>query len=159
MAIAAGSMAAPAGLIKYFFIKGFKFRGGKARFHSGTLSGRSIVQRFRIGIGNLFMTNSTGFKVIRRFDDKPPVSSFLCICLVIAPMTKNAAQKKVWIFVDQFRIDQIAFVIFIRLNWRRWPRSPFTLSPNEGRLDQILHFTVVGMTIKALIFTLSKFFG
>jgi hypothetical protein len=159
VAIAAGGVAAPAGLIKYFFIKGFKFRGGKAWLHACTLTGGSIVQRFRIGSGNLFMTYSTGFQVIRWFDDKPRVSSFLCIRFVIAPMTKNAAQQKVRIFPDQFGVDQIALVIFIRLNWRRWPRSPFAFSPNEGRFDQFFHFTVAGMTIKALIFTLSGFFG
>ena len=159
MAIAAGGVTAPAGLVKHLFLKGLKFRGGKARFHAFALAGGSIMQRFRIFIGNIFMAHSTCFQVIRWLDDKPPVSNFLCVGPVIALMTKDATQQKVWIFPDQFGINQITFIIFIRLNWRRRPRSPFALSPNKRRLDQLFHFTVAGMAIEALILVLSGFFG
>jgi hypothetical protein len=134
MTVAAGGVTTPAGLLKHLFVKNFQLGFRETGLHALPLPDGGIMERLAVCIGDLRMAEAAVVKVIGGPPDEAFVSVSPCLCRFVALVAVAAAPGQVGVFVDQDGVDQIAFVILFRLNWRRCTCSPFT-GGNGGRLD------------------------
>lgn len=100
MAVAAGCVATPAGLLEHHCIEQFQLISRKPLHDALALADRRIVKGLLIIISNRFMTHTAGLQTIRRSLNESLVGSLLIHYCCVTLMAELAALGKVWIFPD-----------------------------------------------------------
>jgi hypothetical protein len=121
-------MTDPAGLLKDFFIKDFRFRLGESFNYTVPLADRRIVKRFLVCGDNLPVTFLADLKITGRPFLHIPMGQILILLRIVTLVTVGASLLEMLVLCNQFLVNQKAFVIFFRLNWRRRPCSPLRLT-------------------------------
>lgn len=131
--ITAGGVAASAGLLKNLFIELFQFRFVKAPQHALTLADGCIMQRFFIGLNDLFVAHGTGFQIIGGSFYKTLVSFFPGDAFDITLVAAFATHSEMGVSFEQGLINEVAFVHVFRPDRRRSTSSPFPLGGAGNR--------------------------
>ena len=128
MAVAAGGMAGPAGLLNDFFIKDFRFRLRESFNYTVPLADRRIVKRFLVCGDNLPVTFLADLKITGRPFFHIPMGQIFILLRIVTLVTVSASLLEMLVLCNQFLVYQKTLVIFFRLNWRRRPCSPLRLT-------------------------------
>jgi hypothetical protein len=154
VAVTAGGVAAPAGLLEDLLVEYLALIGGEPARHAMPESGGGEVEGVLIRARDLIMTFATDRKVCGRSLDEAGVCLLPGSGILIAAVAGNAAFGKVGIAVDKLSVHEICLVTGLRRNRRRDSRSPHSFLEHD--LDGFMkgsEYLFVGMAFYAAAFS------
>lgn len=133
MAVAAGSVAAPAGSFKYFFVEDLRLSGCKPRPYAVPLAGARVMEGLCVIPGDVIMAAAADIKIFGGPPDQTRMGSGLFRTRFIALVAGGAAFLEMRILPDQGTVDEKPPVIGLRLDRRRRTCSPSSLTGGKRR--------------------------
>jgi hypothetical protein len=150
MAVAAGGMTAPAGLVEDFCVIGLLLTFGKTSRDAVLEAGGRIMQGKFIGLGGFAVTGPAQFGIIGGPLIQARMGEGLVRALGISLMAYGAPLRQMGIGLKEFFIHYETLIELIRPNRGRSSCSAFSLGGgHDRRYEEPLHDGAVRMTADA----------